>query len=75
MIEFIGTLGNDKNRTARWFKVSEKAGCGGVANTSGEASLECMRGKPWKDIMAAIKPAGITTSAGGLGKIRNATLR
>jgi cholinesterase len=69
MIEFIGSIDNGNNRTARWFRASEKAGCGGGKNTTAEASLECMRGKSWKDILTSIRPGGVTSSAGGLGKI------
>lgn len=68
LIEFIGTIDNGKNHTARWFRVSEKANCGGAGNTTVDVSLDCMRSKSWKDILKATKPEGVTSSAGGLGK-------
>jgi hypothetical protein len=58
----------------RWFRVSEKAGCGGIDNTTPEASIDCMRGKSFKELLKAIKPGGVTSSAGGLGKIGSALL-
>jgi cholinesterase len=75
LIEFIGTIDNGKNHTTRWFRVAEKAGCGGAENTTAEASLECMRGKPWRALLTAIKPGGVTFSAGGLGKAGDTPLQ
>jgi cholinesterase len=50
----------------RWFKASQKVGCGGrdVAN---EKVLECMRSKSWKTVADAIKPEGAAASMGGMG--------
>jgi hypothetical protein len=59
-------LGANKNVAAGWFKASERAGCGG-SNTTAATSLACMRNKPWKEVIAAIKPAGGVAAMGGMG--------
>ncbi|RDI81710.1 hypothetical protein Vi05172_g8488 [Venturia inaequalis] len=38
-----------------WYKVASKAGCGGAE--AGEKTVECMRGKSWKEIMKQV-PTG-----------------
>ncbi|KAF2422167.1 alpha/beta-hydrolase, partial [Tothia fuscella] len=63
----IDALGANGNKTAGWFRASEKAGCGGASNTTADASIKCMRAKPWKDVLNAIKPAGAGASLGGMG--------
>lgn len=40
------------NVSAPWFTISQRAGCGGVE--AGEKTLECMRAKPWKEILGVM---------------------
>jgi cholinesterase len=52
--------------TIRWYKTSQKLGCGG--KEAGEKTVDCMRAKPWKAVLDAIKPEGAQASAlGGMG--------
>jgi len=43
----------------------KKVGCGGAE--AGVTTVDCMRSKPWKDVLAAIKPEGSQASLGGMG--------
>jgi cholinesterase len=42
------------DQNSAWFFASTKVGCGG--KEAGERTLTCMRSKPWKDVLDAIKP-------------------
>ncbi|KAF2193157.1 cholinesterase [Zopfia rhizophila CBS 207.26] len=46
-----------------WYKASQNAGCGG--EEAGEATVECMRGKSWEDILTTIEPIGQTALMSG----------
>lgn len=49
-----------------WYRASEGIGCGGAE--AGEATLECMREKPWEDVLGAIETRGVTPDLdGGFG--------
>jgi hypothetical protein len=50
----------------RWFKTTQKMGCGS-REAGNDKVLECMRGKPWKAVLDAIKPEGAAASMGGMG--------
>ncbi|CAI4214368.1 unnamed protein product [Parascedosporium putredinis] len=50
------------NISAGWYTASQALGCGGV--DAGKATLECMREKPWQDIMAALEKRGVTPNLG-----------
>lgn len=63
MAETIGS----KNPTAGWFKASQRAGCGAANTTTAEASLICMRNKPWKEIMKSTASQGSLAGLGGMG--------
>ncbi|KAF2417115.1 alpha/beta-hydrolase [Tothia fuscella] len=67
LIEFIGTIENGRNHTARWLAAANKAGCGEAGKSTAEHALQCMQAKSWKDLLSSVSPAGITSSAGGLG--------
>ena len=58
-----GALGGSGGR---WFKASQKIGCGG-SEAGNDKVLECMRSKPWKAVADAIKPEGAAASMGGMG--------
>jgi carboxylesterase type B len=57
--------GGAGDKSANWFKASQRLGCGGTE--AGEKALDCMRTKPWKDVLKAIKPEGATADLGGMG--------
>lgn len=57
--------GNKADKNAGWYKASQKAGCGGAE--SGEKTVECMRKKPWSEVLGAIKPEGSQAALGGMG--------
>lgn len=59
-------LGGRRNVTAKWFEASQNSGCGG-ANTTAEATVQCMRKVPFKKLLAAIKPQGAGANLGGMG--------
>jgi Carboxylesterase family len=40
------------NVSSPWFTISQRVGCGGVE--AGEKTLECMRAKPWKEILGVM---------------------
>lgn len=63
----IDALGATQNKAAKWFSASEKAGCGAANTTTAEASIQCMRSKPWKTLLTAIKPTGAGERLGGMG--------
>jgi len=54
------------NQSAKWFKASQAVGCGGAE--AGEKTLDCMRSKPWKQLLNAIKPEGAAAKLGGMGE-------
>jgi cholinesterase len=56
----------DSSKGERWFKASQKLGCGG-REAGNEKVLDCMRSKPWKAVADAIKPEGSAASMGGIG--------
>ncbi|TID22676.1 hypothetical protein E2P81_ATG01804 [Venturia nashicola] len=58
-----GSLGG--NKTAGWYKASQKLGCGGAE--AGEKTVGCMRTKPWTEVLGSIKPQGSQASLGGMG--------
>jgi hypothetical protein len=58
-----GALGGKGDR---WFKASQKIGCGG-ADAGNDKVIACMRSKPWKAVAEAIKPEGAAASMGGMG--------
>lgn len=61
-----GALGASKaDKSAGWYKASQSAGCGGVE--AGEKTVDCMRKKPWNEVLEAIKPKGAQASLGGMG--------
>ncbi|PKS08110.1 hypothetical protein jhhlp_005385 [Lomentospora prolificans] len=51
-----------KNISAGWYAASQALGCGGAE--AGEATLDCMREKPWQDIMEALEKRGVTPNLG-----------
>jgi cholinesterase len=60
------TLGGNKaDKSAGWYKASQKVGCGGAE--AGEKTVDCMRSKPWNEVLRAIKPEGPQAALGGMG--------
>lgn len=55
----ISTSGN---QSAGWYETSAKAGCGGVE--AGEATLACMRGKNWEEIMDVMEKRVVLPTPG-----------
>jgi cholinesterase len=62
----VGGISGNSDRSGRWYKASQKAGCGG-RDAGAEKVLDCMRSKPWKVVLDAIKPEGAAASLGGMG--------
>lgn len=57
--------GNKADKSAGWYKASQKVGCGGAE--AGEKTVDCMRSKPWNEVLQAIKPEGSQAALGGMG--------
>jgi cholinesterase len=63
-----GTASNragSDNSSSSWYAASKVLGCGG--EDVGEKSVDCMRSKPFKDILTAIKSVGGGGRGGGMG--------
>ncbi|KAF1810959.1 alpha/beta-hydrolase [Eremomyces bilateralis CBS 781.70] len=50
------TMVGGRDTSGGWYSASEKLGCGG--RDAGEATLACMRSKPWQAIVNATTPEG-----------------
>lgn len=55
------------NTSAGWWELSRTVGCGGIE--AGEATLACVRSKPWQEVTDAVPRRGVTANigAGGFG--------
>jgi cholinesterase len=66
LISQSGTASNPSgppaNSSAAWWESSRAVGCGGIE--AGDATLACMRSKPWQAITDSVPRRGVTANIG-----------
>jgi carboxylesterase type B len=63
---FMSSSDPASDKTLKWYKASQNLGCGG--REAGGKTVDCMRSKPWKAVIEAIKPTSTQGAAlGGMG--------
>jgi cholinesterase len=54
--------GPPQNSSAAWWETSRALGCGGIE--AGEATLACVRSKPWQAVTDTVPRRGVTANIG-----------